>query len=102
MRTDYALHREKPGVLTALYSVGEFFRRLFSSDFMPHGHCFLWQPSLVWLHVISDSLIAAAYFSIPITLYYFLRKRRGVKLRGVILMFAGFILACGATHLLAV
>src|SRR5580693_6441168 len=69
---------------------------------MPHGHCFYWQPSLVWLHVMSDALIAAAYFSIPVTLYYFIRKRPDVKQRGVILMFAGFILACGTTHLLSV
>lgn len=82
--------------------MGEFFRRLFSSDYVPHGHCFFWQPSLVWLHVISDLLIAAAYFSIPITLYHVIRKRPDVKLRGIILMFAGFILACGMTHLLAV
>lgn len=80
--------------------MGEFFRRLFSSDYMPQG--FFWQPSLVWLHVISDSLIAAAYFSIPFALYYFIRKRPDLKLRGPILMFAGFILACGTTHLLAV
>ncbi len=69
---------------------------------MPHGHCFFWQPSLLWLHVISDSLIAAAYFSIPFTLYYFIRLRPDVKQRGLILMFAGFILACGTTHLLSV
>ncbi|HTB14154.1 MAG TPA: PAS domain S-box protein [Bryobacteraceae bacterium] len=82
--------------------MGDFFSRLFSSDYMPHGHCFFWQPSLVWLHVISDSFIAAAYFSIPVTLYYFIRKRPDVKLRGVILMFAAFIMACGMTHLLSV
>ena len=69
---------------------------------MPHGHCFFWQPSLVWLYVVSDSLIAAAYFSIPITLYYFIRRRPDVKLRGIILMFAAFILACGSTHLVSV
>jgi len=50
---------------------------LFSSgDFMPHGYCYLWKPGLVWLHVVSDALIALAYFSIPITLIYFIRKRR--------------------------
>jgi PAS domain S-box-containing protein len=54
------------------------------------------------MHVISDSLITAAYYSIPITLYYVIRKRSDVKLRGLILMFAGFILACGTTHLLSV
>ncbi len=69
---------------------------------MPHGHCYFWQPSLIWLHVTSDALIAAAYYSIPISLYYFLRRRPDIKLRGLILMFGGFILACGTTHLLSI
>jgi PAS domain S-box-containing protein len=69
---------------------------------MPHGHCFFWQPSLIWLHVISDILIAAAYFSIPLILYYFIRLRPDVKQRGLILTFAGFMLACGTTHVLSV
>jgi len=75
---------------------------LFSSDFMPHGHCFLWRPELVWLHVTSDSLIAAAYYSIPFTLFYVARRRRSIQMRGLVLMFAGFILACGTTHLMSV
>ncbi len=71
-------------------------------DYLPHGHCYLWEPGLVWLHVISDSLIAAAYYSIPLTLYYVIRRRPDFKLRGLILMFAAFILACGTTHALSV
>jgi len=43
----------------------EFLEKLFSSDFMPHGYCYLWKPGLVWLHAVSDVLIALAYFSIP-------------------------------------
>lgn len=93
---------ENEGRKIALTHVGQFFGRLFSSDYMPHGHCFFWQPSLVWLHVVSDSLVAAAYFSIPFILYYFIRLRPDVKARGLILMFAGFILACGTTHILSV
>ena len=55
----------------------EFFRTLFSSGgFMPHGFCYLWSPGLVWLHAGSDSLIALAYSTIPVTLVYFIRKRR--------------------------
>lgn len=79
----------------------EFFRRLFASDFMPHGHCFFWRPELVWLHVVSDSLIAAAYYSIPLALYFITRKRV-MRIRYVMLMFAGFIFACGTTHLLSI
>ena len=44
----------------------DFIGQVFGSgDFRPHGYCDLWDPGLVWLDVISDSLIAVAYFSIP-------------------------------------
>jgi hypothetical protein len=55
----------------------EILRHLFSSgDFMSHGVCYLWNPGLVWLHLVSDTLIALSYLSIPVTLIYFIRKRR--------------------------
>jgi hypothetical protein len=35
---------------------------LFAQDnFIPLGFCLAWEPALVWLHVISDSVIAVAY-----------------------------------------
>lgn len=55
-----------------------------------------------WLNIVSDSLIAIAFFSIPFTLGYYTRKRAGSKLRGTVLMCATFMIACGATHLLLV
>ena len=54
----------------------EFFQKLFVSDFMPHGHCYFWSPTIVWLQVISNSLITIAYYSIPLTLLYFVRQRK--------------------------
>ncbi len=81
--------------------MAEFFRRLFSSDFMPHGHCYFWRPDLVWLHATSDALIAAAYYSIPLAIFYYTR-RRTPRFRMLLLMFAGFILACGTTHALSI
>src|ERR1700693_1287240 len=81
----------------------EFFRILSSpSGFMPHGYCYLWDPGLVWLHVISDFLIALAYFSIPITLMYFIRKRKDVPFNWIFICFGMFILACGATHVMEI
>jgi PAS domain S-box-containing protein len=81
----------------------ELMRDLFSpSDFMPHGYCYLWNPGLVWLHVVSDSLIALAYFSIPISLVYFIRKRRDLPFNWIFVYFGVFILACGATHMMEV
>ena len=76
----------------------EFLEKLFSSDFMPHGYCYLWKPGLVWLHVVSDTLIALAYFSIPVTLVYFIRKRRDLPFHWMFVSFGMFILACGTTH----
>ena len=79
----------------------EFFSRLFSMDpFMPHGMCFLWDPLVLWLHVISDCLIAAAYYAIPVLLFHFSRRRRDIPFNRIFVAFALFILACGTTHLL--
>jgi hypothetical protein len=69
----------------------EFFRNIFVSDFMPHGYCLLWNKDLVWLHVVSDSLITIAYYSIPLTLLYFVRKRQDMVFHWIFLMFAAFI-----------
>lgn len=54
----------------------EFFEKLFSSDFMPHGNCHLRKPELVWLHAAPGGLMALSYFAIPFLLVYFVRKRR--------------------------
>jgi PAS domain S-box-containing protein len=67
---------------------------------MPHGMCYLWRPDVLALHIISDALIALAYFSIPFTLFYFVAKRRDLTFQWVFLCFGIFIVACGATHLM--
>jgi hypothetical protein len=78
-------------------------RELFSSnDFMPHGFCYQWRPLLIWLHGISDSLIAIAYFSIPLALIYLVRKKRNIPFDWMFVCFGTFIAACGATHLMEV
>ncbi|MBD2072471.1 PAS domain S-box protein [Phormidium sp. FACHB-592] len=73
-----------------------------SGSFIPHGHCYLWQPSLVSLHVIADAVIAIAYYSIPVTLLYLVRKRRDLPFDWVFLLFSAFIIACGTTHILEI
>jgi PAS domain S-box-containing protein len=82
-----------------LEALGRFFSE---DDFMPHGMCYLWQPSVLWLHVVSDALIVAAYFSIPFTLLYFVHKRKDLKFHWVFVCFAIFIVACGTTHLMEI
>src|ERR1700734_1918866 len=73
-----------------------------SMDFMPHGYCYLWDPALVWLHVISDGLIALSYYAIPVILVYFILKNRDLPLNWIFWMFGSFILACGTTHLMEI
>jgi PAS domain S-box-containing protein len=72
------------------------------SYFIPHGHCYLWKTNLVALHVISDGLIALAYFSIPTTLFYFVCKRPDVPFYWVFPLFSAFIISCGTTHLMEI
>jgi signal transduction histidine kinase len=81
--------------------MGQFIQELFSpNQYMPHGACYLWQTPLVWLHVVSDLLIAIAYFSIPIMLIYFVYKRGDVPFLKVFILFGAFIVLCGTGHIL--
>jgi signal transduction histidine kinase/CheY-like chemotaxis protein len=68
----------------------------------PHGYCLLWDPGLVWTHVVADALIAAAYFSIPVALVLLVRKRRDLEFSWIFWLFAIFIIACGGTHLMSI
>jgi len=79
-----------------------FLQWLVPSNFMPHGHCYLWTPSLLWLYVASDSIIFFSYYTIPLALLYFVRRRRDVQFNWVFVMFSLFIFACGTTHLISI
>nr|WP_229189530.1 histidine kinase dimerization/phospho-acceptor domain-containing protein [Bradyrhizobium brasilense] len=77
-------------------------RLLDSSTFSPRGICLLWEPELIWLHVISDAIIAASYFSIPFALAILVSKRRDFQFGWMAWPFAAFILACGLTHVFSI
>lgn len=74
----------------------------FSEEFMPHGHCYLWRADILWTHVISDGLIALAYFSIPLGLVYLKRKRTDIQFSWLLVLFSLFILLCGLTHIYSI
>ena len=81
----------------------DLLKNIFSpTQYMPHGHCYLWQTPLVWLHVTGDFLIAIAYYSIPAMLIYFVFKRRDVPFLGIFALFGAFIILCGTGHLLEI
>lgn len=73
-----------------------------AASFMPHGYCLLWRPDLVAMHAISDTLIAIAYFSIPVGLWSILRRILDAGFRRLFALFAAFILLCGLTHVVEV
>jgi hypothetical protein len=80
-----------------------FLERLIdSSTLSPHGICLLWDPELIWLHVVSDAVIASAYFSISVALSIFVSKRPDVDFGWIFWAFALFIMACGFTHVLSI
>ena len=89
-------------ICTTTLAVAEpsWFERLWNEHFMPHGYCFQWRPEVLWPQVISDGLIAASYYSIPVILLLFVRKRRDIPFNRLVVAFALFILACGTTHLI--
>lgn len=72
-----------------------------SSFFMPHGHCYFWIPSLLWLHVVSDLLIGIAYAGISLILALLVRRIR-LPFSPVFIAFGLFIGLCGLTHFMAV
>jgi PAS domain S-box-containing protein len=79
----------------------EFLKWLFSSgDFMPHGYCYQWNAGLVWLHLVSDALIFAAYMTIPVTLLRVVRRRNDLPFNWMFVCFGVFMVACGLTHAL--
>ncbi|AWN43529.1 ATP-binding protein [Methylobacterium durans] len=81
----------------------EFLRKLWEVDSLaPHGICLLWRPELIWTHVVADTLIALAYFSIPGALATFVSRRPDIVFGWMFWSFAVFITACGATHLFAI
>jgi PAS domain S-box-containing protein len=71
--------------------------------FHPHGFCYLWLPSLVSAHVVSDLLIGLSYVAISATLGFLVWKaRRDLPYSWMFVAFGAFIVACGATHFMEI
>jgi signal transduction histidine kinase/CheY-like chemotaxis protein len=68
--------------------------------YVPRELCMESESAVVWLHVVADAAIALAYYSIPIALLYFVRRRTDLTFRWMFVCFALFILACGTTHVM--
>ena len=77
---------------------------LFSSGFfMPHRHCYLDDPRMIWLQGLSDFSIGVAYMAISGALAYLVYKaRKDIPFHWMFLAFGLFIFACGWTHFMEV
>jgi len=73
-------------------------QRVFGQGFMPHGHCYLWSPGMVWTQVTANLLIGVAYAAIASTLVALVRRIKNIPFAWVYLAFGTFILSCGLTH----
>ncbi len=81
----------------------QFLPSFFPEGFLnPSGYCYTLKPELIALHIVSDFLIAFAYYSIPITLLYFLQKPRDLAFNWIFLLFGAFTIACGTTHIMEI
>ena len=60
-----------------------------------------WNPGLTW-HLIADTLIAFSYAAIPVTLIYFVRKRRDFPRSWMFVCFGTFIVVGGAAHVMEI
>ncbi|AXY73982.1 PAS domain S-box protein [Paraflavitalea soli] len=83
--------------------VVEFFAGLLdTSDWPPRWHCGKWTEFHGWLYIISDLLVWSAYFAIPFFIIRYISRKHDARFIRLYFLFAGFILACGATHFLDV
>lgn len=81
----------------------DWFLQFVNPNFMPHGHCYLWRPDILWTHVISDFVIGVAYTLITLILGILLYKRRkGLPYKDIFGLFMAFIFFCGTTHFVAI
>jgi signal transduction histidine kinase len=70
-----------------------------TSNFLPHGFCYLWDPQLLWTHVVADFLIGTAYVTIAVSLAWLVhRVRRDIPFSWAFVAFGLFIITCGLTH----
>jgi PAS domain S-box-containing protein len=69
---------------------------------MPHGHCYMWRPSLVWLNAVTDLLIFLSYMVISGSLAFLVFNLKEIPFQRIYILFGTFIFACGLTHAMEV
>lgn len=77
--------------------------RLFATDFSPQLYSFAGKASVLWTHVLAQSLIAFAYLAISLTLVYLVyRGHRDIPFDSIFLAFGCFLVASAIAYALSV
>ena len=71
-----------------------------NQQFIPLSNSYLWQSNLLLLHLLPESIIAIANYTIGLTLLYFVRLRQDLPYNWVFLLLAASIVVCGIADLL--
>lgn len=80
--------------------MGSAFSSIFdTADFPARWMCGTWTAAHGWVHILSDIAIFGAYFAIPLSILFFVSKRRDVPFPPIFWLFAIFIFSCGFGHL---
>lgn len=81
------------------FQVQSFFSNLFNTNDWPaRWHCGTWSEFHGWLYIVSDLIIWASYFTIPLLLLVIIKKRKDIPFLNIFWLFIAFILFCGLTH----
>lgn len=74
-----------------------------TEPFLPTAQCFAWAADILWLHVLSDAVIAFSYILIPTALYIIATRNqyRGQH-KDLAYLFMALIFSCGLTHAAAI
>lgn len=106
LRVNFALISFSSVILLALILWPELVTDLGrTSGFMPHGFCFMWEPDILLLHVVSDLIIWLSYMGLAGVLALGVLRYRTLFSRLPIWIgaaFSGFIFWCGITHVLGI
>ncbi|MXV16653.1 sensor histidine kinase [Hufsiella ginkgonis] len=93
-----SVHKETAGIPAQAV---EFISGLLNTDnWPPRWHCGSWTDFHGWLYIVSDLLIWASYFAIPLLLFRMIRRRPDMPFPKIVWLFIAFIVLCGTTHLI--
>jgi chemotaxis family two-component system sensor kinase Cph1 len=75
-----------------------FFKLFNTADWPARWYCGNWTDFNGWLYILSDLMIWASYFAIPLLLFRIVRERTDLPFIKIFWLFIAFILLCGSTH----